>query len=87
MSRENSQSVGNIRLRLEGDASVCCTVADKAYKSKTGARSLRKGVNSMIKAKLVTSYLQIDEDILETNEKTDYVVKMNGREIVVNRVG
>ena len=81
---QNESLIGNIRLRLDGDASVCRTIA-KEYDPDLGGRNLKSGVEAMIKGPLIGAYLDTDEDIVETQQMTEYVVKMDEGKTIVRR--
>jgi ATP-dependent Clp protease ATP-binding subunit ClpA len=78
--------LGNIRLRIRRDASVCKILAQSEYHSDLGARSLINAVDS-IKNLLVQAYLDVDEEIRETPKKSTCFVDVSDGEIVVKIVG
>jgi len=81
----NEQLLGNVRLRIRRDASVCRILAEAEYHSDLGARSLITAVNS-IEDMLVELYLDVNEEIVETDGVADFVVDVNGGEVVANMV-
>jgi hypothetical protein len=76
------QMLGNIRLRILRDASVCRTLADSEYHADLGARSLINAVGN-VKRKLVEAYLDVDEEIVETTALSECCIDVNGSEVVV----
>lgn len=75
--------LGNVRLRIRRDASVCKKLAEAEYHSDLGARSLINAVDA-IKALLVEAYLNVDEEISETDGTSEFLIDVHGGEVVVN---
>jgi hypothetical protein len=77
--------LGNVRLRIRRDASVCRALAESEYHSDLGARSLIAAAEK-IKRLLVEEYLNVDEEISENARMSDFIIDVNGGEVVVNMV-
>lgn len=74
-----------MQLRIRRDAAVCGKIADAEYHPELGARSLVNGVKN-VEDLMVEAYLDINESIVETDGFVDFVVDINGGEIVANMV-
>jgi hypothetical protein len=74
--------LGNIRLKILRDASVCRNLATSGYHADLGARSLINAVEN-VKRKLVDAYLDVDEEIVETAALSECCIDINGSEVVV----
>lgn len=75
--------LGNIRMKIQNDASVCRILAEEQYHSELGARSLRTGAKKLEDI-LVESYLDIDGEITEDATLVDFLVELDidGTEVV-----
>lgn len=74
--------LGNVKLRIRRDASVCQILAQSGYSTHLGARSLITAVDT-VKSRLVDEYLEINEGFSENPRKTDCFVDVRSGEIVV----
>jgi ATP-dependent Clp protease ATP-binding subunit ClpA len=83
---ENEQLLGNIRLRIRRDASVCRAIAEQEYHPDLGARSLLTAVKSLVEDVLVESYLEVEKGISETEKMMEFVVDVNGEQVLVDMV-
>ncbi|KAG0646262.1 Chaperone [Hyphodiscus hymeniophilus] len=79
------QLIGNVRMRIRKDASVCRILAQEEYHSDLGARSLIMGARKL-EDLLVEVYLQVDEEIRESEKMVDFVVDVNGSEVIAKMV-
>jgi len=79
------QLLGNIRLKIRKDASVCCNLAEEEYDSDLGARSLINGARKLEDI-LVEAYLEIDGEIRESEKMVDFVIDVNGSEVTAKMV-
>lgn len=79
------QLLGNIRLKIRKDASVCRVLAEAEYHSDLGARSLIMGARKL-EDLLVEVYLEVDEEIREGKKMVDFVVDVNGSEVIAKMV-
>ena len=84
---KSGQVLGNVSLRVQDDASVCRAIAKAYYHPHLGARSLSNGVRTVVRNPLVREWMKLDTEVVENEEKTEYLVKMDGDRVVVNRVG
>jgi len=82
---ENEQLIGNVRLRIRRDASVCGILAQSEYHTDLGARSLINAVET-IKTLMVEVYLSVDEEITEGAGISEFIIDVSGGEVVVNIV-
>ena len=81
----NEQLLGNVRMRIRRDASVCRILAEAEYHSDLGARSLITGAK-MVEDMLVEAYLDVDEKIRESDTVVEFLVDVNGTDVVANMV-
>lgn len=79
------QLLGNVRMKIRRDASVCRILAEAEYHSDLGARSLIMGAGK-VEDILVEAYLNVDEEIRESGRMVDFVVDVNGSEVIANMV-
>lgn len=74
--------IGNVRLQIRRDASLCTQLARDGYHPDLGARSLITAVDS-VRDMLVNAYLEVDEKIREADELVDFVVYVRNGSIHV----
>jgi hypothetical protein len=77
--------LGNIRLNVRSDASVC-KVLTKDYDAALGIRSLKKAVRDRVASCLDSEYLSTHDVITEGLPMEDYAVFVANRRIKVSRV-
>ncbi len=82
---EDEQLIGNVRLRIRRDALVCGILAQSEYHVDLGARSLISAVDT-IKTLMVEAYLGVDEEIAEGVGMSEFIIDVNGGEVVANIV-
>lgn len=75
------QLVGDIRLLVRRDASVCMMLAEAHYHRKLGARSLKAGAKKVERI-VADAYLDEDEEIQENGGLRDFIIDVQGGEIV-----
>ncbi|KAM0511188.1 hypothetical protein ACHAPE_010139 [Trichoderma viride] len=73
--------IGNIRLLIRRDGTVCTTLAKSHYHVKLGARSLMAGAEK-VKRIVLDVYLDDDEEITEQDGLRDFVVDVDDGDIV-----
>ena len=65
--------IGNVRLHIKRDASICSHIAEDGYHPDLGARSLITTVDN-VRNMLVDAYLDVDEAIREAEELVEFVI-------------
>lgn len=73
--------IGNLRLLMRRDGALCSTLAKSHYHNKLGARSLKAGAEK-VKRMILDVYLDDDEEIKEQDVLRDFVIDVDGEEIV-----
>ncbi|KAI9687019.1 MAG: hypothetical protein M1822_002429 [Bathelium mastoideum] len=81
LTPSSERLIGNIRLRIRRDASVCKLLAKDEYNTDLGARSLLTAVEG-IKTLMVEEYLGVDEEIVEGSGMSEFVIDVVGGEVV-----
>ncbi|RFU25801.1 hypothetical protein B7463_g10533, partial [Scytalidium lignicola] len=79
----DEQLLGNIRMQIRQDASVCRSLAEADYHPDLGARSLITAVRT-VEDLLVEAYLSVDDEIKESDIVLDFMVDVKGGEVVAN---
>ena len=74
--------LGDIRLRIRHDASVCMALARDGYLRELGARSLSEAAKK-VEDMLVGVYLEQSGEIVEQGKILDVVLSMDGEELVL----
>jgi ATP-dependent Clp protease ATP-binding subunit ClpA len=82
---DHEQLLGNIRLKIRLDASVCQVLA-KGYDTQLGIRSLRKIVRDTVAKKLDYEYMLTHDLISEGGPREDYVVFVSNGKLRVASV-
>ncbi|TKA46501.1 hypothetical protein B0A54_02333 [Friedmanniomyces endolithicus] len=77
--------LGNMKLRIRQDVSVCRALAESEYHPDLGARSLLVAAEK-VKRMLVDEYLNIDEEITEEGGVCECLLDEDGGEVTVNTV-
>ncbi|KAL7971787.1 P-loop containing nucleoside triphosphate hydrolase protein [Trichoderma sp. SZMC 28014] len=73
--------IGNIRLLIRRDGTVCSTLAKSHYHVKLGARSLMAGAEK-VKRIVLDVYLDDDEEITEQDGLRDFIIDVDNGDIV-----
>ena len=81
----SEQLLGNVRMKIRRDASVCRILAEAEYHADLGARSLIQGAKT-VEDMLVEIYLDVDDEIRESERVLDFVVDVNGADVIANIV-
>ena len=81
----DEQLLGNIRLRIRREVSLCSLMAKNDYDEDLGIRGLIASVRELEQA-LIRSYLDVEEEIMNSDEMTEYVLDVRNGEIVGTRV-
>lgn len=74
--------LGNVKLKIHKDASVCQILAQSGYNNRLGARSLILAVDT-IKSRLIDEYLEINGGFSKNPQMTECSVDVRGGEVVV----
>ncbi|KAM0417257.1 hypothetical protein ACHAPT_012768 [Fusarium lateritium] len=77
----SEQRVGDIRLKIRREATVCRLLAEEHYHKNLGARSLKTGARK-VKDIVVKAYLDEEEEIQENGGLQDFIIDVQGDEIV-----
>lgn len=85
VSGPREQLLGNVRMKIRRDASVCRILAEAEYHSDLGARSLITGAGKLEDI-LVEAYLEVDGEIRERGKMVDFVIDVNGSEVIAKMV-
>jgi ATP-dependent Clp protease ATP-binding subunit ClpA len=78
----SEQLLGNVRIHIRKDGSVCRAIAETEYSSELGARSLITGAK-VVEDKLVEAYLEVDDTIKESDRPVHFDVDVSGGEVNV----
>ncbi|KAK0899333.1 hypothetical protein LTR02_009733 [Friedmanniomyces endolithicus] len=81
----NERLLGNMKLRIRRNVSVCRALAESEYHPDLGARSLLVAAEK-VKRMLVDEYLNIDEEITEEGGVCECLLDEDGGEVTVNMV-
>lgn len=80
----DQQLLGDTRLRIRREGTVCSTIATNNYHPALGARSLKTAVEQ-VREYVTTTYLKTDEEIREGAGIRNYVMDVKGDEVTVER--
>ena len=78
--------LGDVRVQIRRDASVCRILAQAEYHPDLGARSLINAVDT-IKGLLVEAFLEMNERIVESTKTSTFIVDVQGDDIVAKMGG
>ncbi|KAL6886505.1 P-loop containing nucleoside triphosphate hydrolase protein [Trichoderma longibrachiatum] len=81
LTKGHESLIGDIRLHIRKDGTVCSILAKKHYHSRLGARSLKTGAET-VKRLVLDAYLDDDEEIEEHQYLRDAVIDVEGKDIV-----
>lgn len=71
--------LGDIRLYLQNDVSICQNVSAKSYKPTLGVRSLITATRSKVKWPLMTEILKSNKEIEEDKPQRNFVLELKGK--------
>lgn len=74
--------LGDIRLYLQNDVSICQNVSAKSYKPTLGVRSLITATRSKVKWPLMTEILKSNKEIEEDKPQRNFVLELKERTLV-----
>ncbi|RYP53109.1 hypothetical protein DL768_001886 [Monosporascus sp. mg162] len=77
LNREEDVYVGNIRIRIKNDATVCSIIARDEYDKETGARSIAQAVERIVQDPLIGQYLENGDRFDEDQPVADFIVDVN----------
>lgn len=75
--------LGDIRLEVRHDVSVCKRITATGYDRDLGIRSLITSVRDEVEGPLVAEYLNIDDHPVKGSSKTTYCLDLRQKELVV----
>lgn len=81
----DEQLIGNVKLQIKHDASVCTALAAAEYSRDLGARSL-SGAVKIVEGMVAELYLEQSGEIVEGGKVLDVVVDAHAGEILVEPV-
>jgi hypothetical protein len=81
------QFIGDIKLRIRRDASVCRLIAKEGYDGDLGIRSMINAVRDLVELSLEQSYLAVNKLIEERQEAAEYLLDVRNKEIAITAVG
>lgn len=74
---EDDVYLGNTRLKIRHEASVCSHIAQQEYIEQLGARSVRDGVERIVCEPVALDYLKDGDELHEDQAETHFVVDTN----------
>jgi hypothetical protein len=81
LTKGHERLIGDMRLQIRKDGTVCSVLAKKHYHSRLGARSLQTGAET-VKRIVLDAYLDDDEEVEEKGDLRDAIIDVDGGEIV-----
>ncbi|KAI8956640.1 hypothetical protein F5Y11DRAFT_353435 [Daldinia sp. FL1419] len=69
--------IGNVQLKITNNATVCSAIAKEYYLPELGAKSIARGVDSIIATPLIGLYLEDGDDFSEDQPETKYKIGTN----------
>lgn len=77
LNKEEDVYVGNTKVRVKNDATVCCAIALEGYDKQTGARSIAQAVERDVQDPLVSQYLKIPDKLDENQPTAHFEIDVN----------
>ncbi|CAJ2513917.1 Uu.00g020360.m01.CDS01 [Anthostomella pinea] len=81
-SSQRDNLVGNVRLDILNDSTICSSIARDSYVPQLGARSIFNGADDVVTAPLVSRYLSDGDDFTEEQEETQFRIGVDADEEV-----
>ncbi|KAL7627036.1 hypothetical protein AAE478_003812 [Parahypoxylon ruwenzoriense] len=77
LNKEEDVYVGQIKIAIKNDATVCSTIANDEYGKETGARSISQAVDRIIQEPLVSQYLRNGDEFDENQPFAHFIIDVN----------
>jgi ATP-dependent Clp protease ATP-binding subunit ClpA len=68
--------LGNVVLRIVNDTTICAKLAREYYDPDRGARSLETAVRNEIESRVVGTYLELNDEIVESQPLENFLLDL-----------